>query len=453
MAKTKPAGRHSAVPDTSQQSVVINDFGINIRTIDRSRMDLQRWRNALIAAESVIQPTRKLLYDLYEDAILDEHLTSVIDQRRLALTNAKLVFKKDGDIVDPIQQLIDTEGFEDLIVYLLDSRFFGYSLCYADFAHRNELGEPDPVVELVPRAHVIPTRHIVVADPFNTEGIDYTLPPYNNLYVAAGKPKNLGLLSVAATLVLIKRGDVSDWATFNEVFGQPMRVAYYTTGDPGQKAQLEQAMSQAGSMAYLVLPDGSKVEFPDINKTGSADTYQRLQQAMDAGMSKLIVGQTMTTDNGSSRSQSEVHERLAEKIARSDRRFLLKLLNSRVKALLAAQGFAVEGRFEFEEEEEQISESDQINNAINVHTKVAPIKLDWWTERFGYPFDEEEIKRRQAIADALSSADPQADPQAEKTDTKKPKPAPKKPDKQNNVAGLRGLMLTLQDFFGQAPTR
>lgn len=450
------ATRKKTITDYNQknQSVVINDFGINIRSIDRSRMDLQRWRNALISAESIIQPTRKLLYDLYEDAVLDEHLTSVLEQRRLALTNAKLVFKKDGEIVEDIQNLIDTEGFEDLVTYLLDSKFFGYSLCYADLAAKNELGEYDPKVELVPRAHVIPSRTIVVADPYSIEGIDYTQPPYNNLYVAAGKPKSLGLLSVAAVLVLIKRGDVSDWATFNEVFGQPMRVAYYSTGDPAQKSQLEQAMNNAGSMSYLILPDGSKVEFPTVDRTGSADTYERLQKAMDAGMSKLIVGQTMTTDNGSSKSQGEVHERLAEKFARADRRFILKLLNSRVKALMAAQGFSVDGKFEFEEEEEQLSETDQITNAINVHTRVAPIKLDWWTERFGYPFDEEEIQRRAEIASQINP-EPDADETASQDKPKPKKPKKDKPvkGKQENASRLNSLFEELRSFFFKAPIR
>ncbi|GAB3734970.1 phage portal protein family protein [Spirosoma lituiforme] len=433
-------------------SVVINDFGINIRTVDRSRMDMQRWRQALVSAESILQPTRNLLYDLYDDATLDEHLTSVLEQRRLAITNTRLVFKKDGEVVDDIQNLIDTEGFEDLVTYLLDSRFYGYSLCYADLAAKNELGEPDPVVELVPRKHVVPSRTLVVADPYSIVGVDYTQPPYNHLYVAAGKPKNLGLLLQAAILVLIKRADVSDWATFNEVFGQPMRVAYYTTGDPTQKQQLESAMANAGAMSYLVLPDGSKIEFPEVNKTGSADTYERLQKAMDGGMSKLIVGQTMTTEDGSSKSQGEVHERVAEKIARSDRRFILKLLNSRVKALLAAQGFSVDGKFDFEEEQEKVSIKDQIANAINVHTKVAPIKLDWWMERFGFPFDEEEIERRQQLASAITEPD-EEDPEPEKPK----KSAKKKPaGKQNNATetdeGLleraRALMIKL---FGIDP--
>lgn len=459
MAKTNTTPKNKANTDKAKASVVINDFGINIRSVDRSRMDLQRWRNALLSAENIVLPTRKLLYDLYADTILDEHLTSVLEQRQLALTNARLVFKKDGEVQEPIQQIIETEGFETLLVNLLDSRFYGYSLCYADFTAKNELGEPDPIVELVPRAHVVPSRHLVVADPYSNDGVDYTLPPYNNLYVAAGKPKSLGLISIAAPLVLIKRGDVGDWATFNEVFGQPMRVAYYQTGDPAQKSQLESAMANAGAMSYLVLPDGSKVEFPDINKTGSADTYERLQKAMDAGMSKLIVGQTMTTENGSSRSQGEVHERLAEKIARADRRFILKLLNSRVRALLAAQGFAIDGRFEFEEEEERLSQKDQIANAISVHTKVAPIALDWWTERFGYPFDEAEIERRRQMAKPDPDADDEDELEDEPPTGDKPKkPAPKKKPVQTNSApesdfAFKRAWLELKSFFSQAPTR
>ncbi|WP_080058303.1 phage portal protein family protein [Spirosoma aerolatum] len=439
---------------SQNQSVVVQDFGINIQTVDRSRMDLNRWRLALQAAESVLQPTRRLLYNLYADAYLDEHLRSVMDQRRVALTDVKLTFKRNGEVVEDIQRIINSEGFEELVTHLHDSRYYGYSLCYADLTAKNGLGEPEPIVELVPREHVIPSRTLVVVDPNSMEGIDYSQPPYTHLYIAAGKPKDLGLLAVAAVLVLIKRGDVSDWATFNEVFGQPTRVFYYTSNDPAQKNQVESAAKNTGSMSYIVLPDGSKVEFPDVNKTGSADTYQRLMQAMDAGMSKLIVGQTMTTENGSSRSQGEVHERLAEKIARSDQRFILNILNSRVRALMAAQGLPTDGQFEFEETKAKLTETEQLTNAISVHTKVAPIELQWFTDTFGYPFDEAEIeRRRQAIPATEPDEDDQQPADKKKTNPKRSKPKTKPSQagpagKQKNTIPERRLLELWEEFKG-----
>ena len=80
--------KKNAKPDQT----VIQDLRIEIRSVDRTRKDLSNWRHALESAENPNYPTRQLLYDLYEDIVLDDHLRSVMDQRRLAVTTSSIVF-------------------------------------------------------------------------------------------------------------------------------------------------------------------------------------------------------------------------------------------------------------------------------------------------------------------------------------------------------------------------
>ncbi|MGA0556542.1 phage portal protein family protein [Larkinella sp. VNQ87] len=428
-------------------NVQIVDNSIQIRTVDRSRKTLDTWKTALLSAESILNPNRQQLYNLYEDIILDEHLTSVMDQRRMNLTNTTLTFGQDGKENKAITRLIDTEAFEQLLEHIVDSRFFGFSLIQNDFA---TIINEQPQIKLVPRAHVKPTFGIVVANPGDTEGIDYTQPPYDILYTPAGRGGDLGLLLRAAPLVLLKRGDVSDWATFNEVFGQPLRIAYYNPMDPTQKPLLEKGMAEMGTMAYMILPDGAKVEFPTTYQTAAADTYERFAERMDKAISKLIVGQTMTTEDGSSLSQSEVHERTAGKIAQSDRRFALRILNSRIKPALIAQGYSIaEGElFSFVDEEEQLSKKDRLSMDIQIHKNVAPIKLDYFAEEYNVPIDEEALKVRQE----------QAERQANQPPAQPAKPGKQPPKKVKQSAADEfarfveyAQVLREQGFFDEAP--
>ena len=46
--------------------------------------DISDYTAAIRAAENVDYPQRSRLYDLYEDIMLDTHLTSVIEKRRAA---------------------------------------------------------------------------------------------------------------------------------------------------------------------------------------------------------------------------------------------------------------------------------------------------------------------------------------------------------------------------------
>lgn len=324
-------------------------------------------------------PVRKLLYDLYEDILLDEHLTSVMTQRRLALTNTSLSFQIDGEPVEEIQALLALECFEDLLLGIHDIRYFGYSLLQCDFIAGK--------VDLIPRAHVVPSRTLVVATPYDQSGIDYTQPPYNMICAGIGKSNDLGLLLKAAPLVLMKRGDISDWATFNEIFGQPLRSYTYDPNMPGNKEQLTEAAKAAAGSSFVVMPDGSKVEYVSSYQTASAQTYDMFAKRMDEALSKLIVGQTMTTENGSSKSQGEVHERVADKIGLADRRYVLRYLNGHVRQMLIAQGFpADKGEFKFIEEEARLSKKDRLSMDLDIHTRVGKLKKKYVADEYNVEF-------------------------------------------------------------------
>jgi hypothetical protein len=401
---------------------VINDMRIEIRAIDRTRKDLQKLRNALLSAENIVRPVRQELYDIYEDIVLDDHLVSVMAQRRLAVTTSSIVFQKDGQPIDSINRLVGTEMFEEILEHILDARFWGFSLIKVDFISEK--------AEIVPRPHVVPLKGIVVQRPYDVDGIDYTLPQYTAFYLPAGKPKDLGLLLVAAALVYIKRGNLSDWAQFNEIFGQPLRVGEYDPNMPGQKEQMQEALKEAGAVAHMVIPTGAALKFVEANKSGASDTYNVMDERMEAAISKLIMGQTMTTENGSSRSQAEVHERVANKIAMSDRKFVLRYLNGALKNMLLAQGFteAAHGEFQFVDEEE-LSKETMLKMDLDIHSQVGKLKKEYFSENYNVDF-----------VDDSDEVDPQPAPVPEKQ-----KPG-EKPGRQQVKLGLN-LLAQLKDFF------
>ncbi|TKT89485.1 phage portal protein family protein [Dyadobacter frigoris] len=430
MARKNKGFNKSASTANSQikpGQTVINDFSIDIRTVDITRKDLTKWRNAYQSAISIERPNRKALYDIYTDILIDDHLKSVINQRRLAVTNSNIVFQNEGNPVDSINNLLNSEHFDLFLKHALDSRFWGYSLIHADF--KNDL------FELVPRSHVVPKDGIVVADPYDITGISYTKSPYSYYYIGVGEPDDLGLLLIATILVLIKRGNLSDWAQFNEIFGQPMRKGTYDPHMPGNKTQLLQALEQAGAMSYIAVPNGSNVEFIEANKSGASDTYDGLYEKMEKGLSKLIVGQTMTTEDGSSRSQGEVHERVAQAIAQDDRLFVTKLLNGRVRNMMIAQGFpeAATGEFQFMDEEATIPKDKRLTMDLSIHTQVAPLTIEYFEQEYNVVFDMEALKKREE----------------EKTKAAAQIPVPGKPDpKQNDKTKLAlSLLDRIQDFF------
>ena len=432
-------------------SLVVQDFSINVRTVDWTRKTLETWRQARQSATSVINPIRKLLYDLYEDILSDEHLSSVIDQRRLGVTSSTLVYTINGKPVDAINKLIATEGFESLIKHLFDSKLWGFTLCLAEFTKTDALGNLSPNVELVPRAHVIPSRSLVVPEPTNAaEGIDFTQPPYPNTYCWAGDKMDLGLLFKAAPLVLMKRGNISDWADFNQIFGRPFIKGTYDPLQPQVKAQLDTALANVGGKTYMTIPDGSDVELMNADSTGASDTYNMFDDREDAAISKLILLQTMTTEDGSSESQAKIHAEVAKRLAQADRQFILRILNTRVKWMLIAQGVlsgrAINGEFQYIEEEEQLSKKDRLEMDILIHEKVGKLPKAYFAEEYNVEFVDDSDEEEE---------DPEEDPQQEETGDD-PEEEPADPEEKNLKASSvrtqrENLLNQFLDFFFNSP--
>ena len=107
----------------SQRRPIITD--ITIKAPTRRPWDVGDWRSALSAAD---RGRTKQLYDLYEDMLLDPVLSNAIDKRRDAVTNADLTFlSRDGEEVDEVIDLMESEGFETLLSQIIAGRLMGRS--------------------------------------------------------------------------------------------------------------------------------------------------------------------------------------------------------------------------------------------------------------------------------------------------------------------------------------
>ena len=93
-----------------------------VQQIIRIRQDIQRWRNSLQIAESVINPQRWQLIQVYKDVVLDAHLTACMQQRKnLTLSKKFVVVNKSGDIDEAKSELIETKWCRDFLDLSLES--------------------------------------------------------------------------------------------------------------------------------------------------------------------------------------------------------------------------------------------------------------------------------------------------------------------------------------------
>ena len=132
----------------------------------------------------------------------------------------------------------------------------------------------------------------------------------------------------------------------------PFRVAKYDGYDEKTRQELESALKDAGSAAYIVIPKETDLNFIQNNTQGSSILYDQLIDVCNKELSKLILGQTMTTEAGGALAQAKVHQEVEQEIHNADKLFVRNVLNDKLIPLLRIHGFDVgNGKFIFQEKE------------------------------------------------------------------------------------------------------
>lgn len=415
MAKTK----------NDNKNVIINQTLIT--QVKRDALDIGKWKDALKTAESLTNPNRTKLYDIYSNVLVDSHLMAVIQKRKLPILNSKLQLNTDNKATkELVEKYTNTSEFKRLLSFILDKNFWGHSLIEMLPKDKDTLAF-DYV--LIPRKNVRPGQKIVVKNPMDTTGISYDTGEYN--LIEAGDTDDLGLLNSACPFLIYKRNGFADFAQYTEIFGQPIREGTYDGYDENARLALKRDLEEAGSSQIFIHPEGTKLELKEAtNKTGSADLYKTLIQQCNGEVSKLVLGNTLTTevaDSGGNRALGEVMYEAEKQFIEADKVMVLNVLNTQFIRLLQKLGFQIDGEFAFVE---QINLKDRIDLDIKINS-VAPIDPKYFEDTYGVPLKNE------VVVEPTN---------AKESKPKKEKKAQDKTEKKNK------LYQALSWFFSQQPS-
>lgn len=389
-------GGHTPRPGQKQPNTIV------LTQPKRFGIDISDYTSAVKSAENVDYPRRYKLFDLYSDILMDTHLTSVIEKRKNAVLCSKIEFRKNGKPDDKVNEQIASPWFRKLVADILDAPIWGFTLCQF-----HKIGEWVNY-DLIPRKHADPVRRIILRHQTDITGIPWDEYP-DLLFV--GSEDELGLLAKAAPWVIYKRNTTADWAQFSEVFGMPIQEYIYDTNDDDARQRAINDAANAGSLAVFVHSKDTELQLREAgNKTGSADVYERLCERCNNEISKLILGNTLTTESSENGTQAlgTVHKKVEDQIAESDRRYVLDVLNYDMTEIFAAMGIdTTGGEFCFPDPKKvdantKMSILSQLRNTFNL-----PIDDDYLYEEFGIdkPKNYEQLKKEyQVMAETIASA-------------------------------------------------
>lgn len=388
-----------------------------IRPPDRAAVGIEKLKNAISAAD---RGRMHLLYNLYDELLRDPVLSKV-EQRINAITNAKILFQKEGKKSEEMESFMETSGFEKILKEIILSKFYGKSVLELSFT-------PNFQATLIDRKHLNTKRKEIVKEVYDEHGTPYE---NNDFLLNVGDDKDLGIFLKTAPYAIYKRNGWGDFAQFVELYGIDTLLGLYDPDDDTGRTEMEKAFKNRGSAGSMTMSKNSDVKTIGTKSPGTVDIHDRFLDKCDNQILIAVLGQTMTTKDGSSLSQSKTHAETEDDINQADRRFTLRILNTELLPRLEKRGYPVQGgKFIFAEKGENLTKEQELDIAERVDDRTGgKVDKKYWFENFGIPKSEKK-------------EEPQPQKSKKKIKGKENKPTDKEEKK---------LWARLKAFFGNAP--
>ncbi len=297
----------------------------------------------------------------------DAHYGSVLRTRKLAVSGLDVTVESASDdardiaLADAIREQITriddsgnvtaAAGFSDMVDDLLDALGKGFSVVEMVW-QRGQIWQPkfvwrDPHFFMWDRDTGSELRLLDEVDIVNGVALDKHKFIVHIPKIKSGLTSRSGLARLSAISYMCKAWTMKDWMAFADVFGLPLRVGKYGRGATDDEIDtLVTAISNIASDAGAVIPESMKIEFVQASTTGGGTgIFKELAEYLDRQVSKAVLGQTMTSDDGSSQAQANVHNEVRLDIVKSDAKQLSSTLNRHFVKSFIDLNYGVQQRY------------------------------------------------------------------------------------------------------------
>lgn len=356
--------------------------------------------------------------DVYRQAELfeemeekDTHLFSQLQTRKNAVLGLDYEVSpasdspEDKKIAQFCKEIIDgLEDFDDALLDMLDAVGKGFSMLEIMWAVNGGNAVATGFSWIHPKRAVFYERSNTMweksfempriqteDEPVNGE----IMPPFKLLYhrykARSGYDTRAGVLRVCAWMYLFKNYAIKDWLAFMEVFGMPIRLGKYdSAASADDKSALVAAIKSLGSDAAGIISKNTEIEFVEtVKQSGENNLFENLAKFANAEISKAVLGQTLTTQEGKSGSYSlgQVHDLVRQDLIEADCQAAAKSLRFQLIRPLVGYNFGWDKpvpkfSFKFEAPEDMKMLSEVYKNLKEINF---PLTVEHVAERFKVP--------------------------------------------------------------------
>ena len=294
------------------------------RDITRGWVDGQHW---LAPQDLVLQRQGGGNYQFYEDLLRDDRVASTFAQRRAAVIARQWevvpggTAAQDKAAAEFLTETLSHVGWDRVTDGMLFGLLFGFSVAEAIYVRDGRRVALDRIAVRNRRRFVFDSgfrpRLLTSKEPMGE-----ALPSHKFWVFDVGadnddEPYGRGLGHKLFWPVKFKREGIKFWLTLLDKFGTPTPLGRYPRHAAEQRDKTIEMLTSFISGSVMAVPDDIEVSLLEATRGGTVD-YGAFMALMDRAITTIVLSQTMTTDDGSSRSQAEVHLDVRDEIVEAD---------------------------------------------------------------------------------------------------------------------------------------
>lgn len=308
-----------------------NDFVLN----NKKQPILDSYNFALETAKSTIYPDRNYLFRFYY-SLIDKtpHLQTLIELRKHKLSSS-LFRLTDGK--EEYNDFITTKYFYDFLDYIIHVRLFGFGVLKL-----TEIKKGVPYFSKLKGYGINPlTGELKLKE----KTLNLKSDSYKNELIFLNNnndPDDIGLLSGVCFSALLNLENILALSKSIDKYGHPLTIGKVLTAgkNASQKGRdLLTSLENMGQSSNLVYNSGSyEIEVIQRASSGASQQYELMHKIANDDMAIGIIGNTMSTQEGSSYNQAELLNKVSSVLTKSDIKFAVNTFNDYMLPLLKYWG-------------------------------------------------------------------------------------------------------------------
>lgn len=329
--------------------------------LQRIRQDALSRREAIEEAERAYFPHRVRMQQMYLNTKENGHIFACIERRKDLTRLRKWEFvNANGEVNQKVTDIfchnvkgssVVKEWFAKLVNYILDARFYGYSLVYLGDINNGDFDD----LEVVKRWFVSPDREMLNSVLYDVNGAEfcedenikdwYLYVPTDN---ETGTSKcGYGLFYELSIYEIFARNLLGFNGDFVELFSQPFRVGKTNKTEESERAMFAETLRDMGSSGWALLDaQDDTIEFLESSLGGNGfQGYDNFEKRLEDKISQIILGHSDAVKSiagklGNSNEDSPAQQALEDKQTQ-DGNFVSSVINGKLFEQMRNLGFDI----------------------------------------------------------------------------------------------------------------